>query len=281
VTGDPATKTTVVIPVWDRYVGAPLDGALASVTEQGVPVTIVVVDNASVVALPAAVPGEIVRTGTRLTLGAARNAGLARVSTPYVLFWDADDLMLPGTLAYLEAAADADPGLAGFGAAIIESPGGARHRWPRRWLARLVRHPRALALCACVWSQFPTTGATLMRTDLVRDCGGYPDADSGDDWCLGVSLAFRGRIGWSERPGRLYRIDPESVWARHMTVRHQFLHARLVRERLRTDHGVPRWVRAALPAIALAQLAALGAHIVVDAVRGRGRPWGAAARSAA
>ena len=57
-----------------------------------------------------------------------------------------------------------------------------------------------------------------MRTELARTAGGYADAESGEDWCLGVSLAFRGRIGWSERPGRVYRLHPRSVWARHMTV---------------------------------------------------------------
>jgi hypothetical protein len=132
-----------------------------------------------------------------------------------------------------------------------------------------------LALLDCVWSQFPTTGATIMRADAVRDGGGYADADSGEDWCLGVSLAFRGRIGWSERPGRVYRVYPDSVWARHLTLSHQRRHQRAVRARMRSDPAVPGWARAMLPLVWLAQYAALAGHALVAARRSRtsGR-WG-------
>src|SRR5262249_28807543 len=123
------------------------------------------------------------------------------------------------------------------------------------------------ALVDCIWSLYPSTGATIMRTDLVRRAGGYGDAESGEDWCLGVSLAFRGRIGWSERPGRIYRLDSESVWARHMTARHQIEHARNVRQRIREDPGIAVWARAALPLIAVGQSAAIGAHFLLDELR--------------
>src|SRR5213076_1304597 len=107
------------------------------------------------------------------------------------------------------------------------------------------------ALLDCVWSLYPTTGATIMRTERVRAAGGYGDGESGEDWCLGVSLAFRGRIGWSEVPGRVYRLHERSVRARHTRLRHQIRHARAVRERIRADRGIPAWARGALPAIAL------------------------------
>src|SRR5206468_10127046 len=124
----------------------------------------------------------------------------------------------------------------------------------------------------CVWSLFPTTGATIMRTEFVRSCGAYADADSGQDWCLGVSLAFRGRIGWSERPGRVYRIDAQSVWARHMSMRPQLRHAGTVRRRIREDEGIPGAVRLALPLIGAAQYAAIGLHELVSATRRLRRP---------
>ena len=106
-----------------------------------------------------------------------------------------------------------------------------------------------------------------MRTEHVRAAGGYGDAESGEDWCLGVSLAFRGRIGWSERPGRVYRLDEKSVWARHMTVRHQLRHARTVRERIRTDPGIAGWAEAALPLIALGEYTTVLGHVGVSAAR--------------
>lgn len=267
MTGEAAAKTTVVIPAWDAYVGPQLEEAVNSVAAQGTPVCVVVVDNASDVPLPALGGCDVVRSRRRLALGAARNLGLEAAQTPYCVCWDADDVMLPGALALLEAALDADPRLAAYGAGIVESPSGQRHRWPRRWLARLVRWPRLLALLDCVWSQYPTTGATIMRTALVRDAGGYYDADSGDDWCLGVALAFRGRIGWTERPGRVYRRHPGSIWDRYGGPRHQLRHAAQVRAQLRRDPRAPRWLRRLTPLVAAAQLAAIAAHAAVVAIR--------------
>ena len=261
-----------MVAVWDEYVSRGLAAALESLTAQGGATPIVVVDNASTV--PAIVPdGEpritVIRSGRRLTLGAARNLGLAAVTTPNVIVWDADDTMLPGTLAFLEDNIARDPRLTAFGAAIIEDPAGHRHRWPRRWIARLVTRPRLFATLDCVWSLYPTTGATIMDMASVRAAGGYSDIESAEDWGLGVALAFRGRIGWSERPGRVYHLHHRSVWARHHSVSHQLAHARSVRTRLRDDRDVPRWVRTGLPLIAVAQSAAIAGHVAVASVRRR------------
>jgi glycosyltransferase involved in cell wall biosynthesis len=272
VTGDLAAQTTVVLPVWDDYVGERLRDAVASLTADNDPARIVVVDNASEAELPELPRAVVVRSPRRLTLGGARNLGLAQVSTPYVVVWDADDVMLPGTLAFLEASISADPSLVAFGTAIIEDPSGARHRWPRPWVATLMRARWLFALLDCVWSLYPTTGATIMPTETVRGAGGYGDAESAEDWSLGVSLAFRGRIGWSERAGRVYRVHGESVWARHMTAPHLVRHARAIRERIRTDMGIASWARSALPLIAIAQYGAIAAHVGVAAARRRLRP---------
>ena len=269
MSGEPAVQTSVVVAVWDAYVAERLTEAIASVTSQDVPAEVIVVDNASAVPLPDLAGVTVVRSDRRLTLGVARNLGLAHVSTPYVVVWDADDVMLPGTLGFLQGAIGTGQGLVAFATAILEEPSGARHRWPRRWVAVLVRAPRFFALLDCVWSLFPTTGATIMRTDSVRAAGGYGDAESAEDWSLGVSIAFRGRLGWSERPGRIYRVHDESVWARHMTVGHLVAHAAAIRRRIRADPGIAGWARAALPLIALAQYAAISAHVGVAAVRRR------------
>ena len=207
MTAEVAAQTTVVVAVWDRYVDGLLPKAIESLRAQDLRARIVVVDNASSVELPTLDGIDVVRVRIRATLGAARNVGLEQVSTPYVVFWDADDEMMPGTLAFLENAIRSGSGLAAFGAAIVEDTSGARHRWPRRWMSALARAPRLFALVDCVWSLYPSTGSTILRTAYVRAADGYFDAESGEDWCLGVSLAFRGRIGWSERPGRIYRLQ--------------------------------------------------------------------------
>jgi hypothetical protein len=261
VTDPGAPLTTIVIPAWDRYVGPRMAEAIESIRSQDRPVRLVVVDNASAVELPLVPEHELLRIPTRVTLGAARNAGLERADTPYVMFWDADDLMEPGTVGFLEQQLARDPRLVAFGAAIIEAPQGVRHRWPRPWITSLIPHPRLFALIDCVWSMFPTTGATLMRTDVVTAGRGYSDADSGDDWCLGVALALRGRFGWSERPGRHYLQHEGSIWDTYGSARHQLVHAAAVRQRLRLDDATPAWLRRALPLIAVAQWSAVGAHL--------------------
>jgi hypothetical protein len=210
----------------------------------------------------------MMRSPRRLTRGAARDLGLARVQTPYVVMWDADDVLLPGTVSFLEDAISSDPRMVAFSTAVIEDPSGARHRWPRRRALALVRWPRLFALLHSMWSMFPTTGATIMRTEAVRSAGGYGDAETGEDWFLGVSLAFRGRFGWSERPGRVYRVHAHSNWARHESdLGYQLEHASAVRDRIRSDMGIPNWVRTALPLIQLGQYGAILAHAVVVALR--------------
>lgn len=245
--------------------------AIESIRSQARPLRLLVVDNASIEPVPSLRDGELLRLATRLTLGAARNAGLEQVATPYVMLWDADDLMEPGTLGFLEDHLAQEPRLVAFGAAIIEDPHGVRHRWPRPWIKHLIGHPHLFAPLDAVWSMFPTTGATLMRTDVVRACGGYSDADSGDDWCLGAALAFRGRFGWSERPGRHYLQHEGSIWDTYGSARHQLTHAAAVRERLARDERVPAWLRRALPLLALAQWSAVGAHLAAARLRAMAR----------
>ena len=69
-------QLTVVVPVWDFYVGPPLAEAVESVRRQSVPARILVVDNASEVPVPALEGAPSVHLPIRLHAGGARNAGL-------------------------------------------------------------------------------------------------------------------------------------------------------------------------------------------------------------
>ena len=259
---------SIVVPVWGPYAGAPLTQALESLRAQDLRARIVVVDNASEPPLPAVPDAVTVRSDTRLSVGRARNLGLERVDTPYVVFWDADDVMLPGTLRRLVDRIVADPGAAAVAAAILEGEPPLPHRWPRPWMAGLARRRRTFALAHSIWSMFPTTGSTIMRTSAVRSSGGYGDADSGEDWVLGVSLAFRGALVLDPVPGRLYRRHPASLWASRRSPRHLVGHAAAVRARIRQDPATPAGFRRLLPLVAVAQLvAALAVHPAARAVR--------------
>jgi len=247
---------TVVVPAWDDYVVF-LPGAVESVRRNAPEAPIIIVDNASATAVPQLPGCTLVRAQERLSAGGARNLGLAQVGTKYVVFLDADDMLLEGTLAFLVSRIAADPSLAISATAILDGETGERHRSPRRFVGRLVRRPRLFAFTNAVWSLLPLQGCAIMRTSQVRESGGYADANLGEDWVLAVSLAFRGRVELSDRLGRLYRPTPDSLWRLGRGTREFAESAARIRARLRSDPGVPRWARALVPLIALLQLAAI------------------------
>jgi glycosyltransferase involved in cell wall biosynthesis len=248
---------SVVIPVWGEYADHRLDEAVASIRKQDIEAAIILVDNGN--AVPLTRPGtSAVRSETQLSLGAARDLGLRSVTTPTVMFWDADDVMLPGTLTRLAGRLADDPELVACAASIIDSRTGRRHHWPRRWPLRLTRQPLLFATLNAVTSLYPTTGALLRTADA--QAAGFPDADGGDDWVMGVSLSFRGRVAVDEVPGRLYGYGSASISA-GWTRRDVLANARLVRERLRTDAAIPTAV------VRLAPIIALGQHTVLQVLR--------------
>jgi ABC-type bacteriocin/lantibiotic exporter with double-glycine peptidase domain/glycosyltransferase involved in cell wall biosynthesis len=246
-----AEALTVVIPAWgERYAGPLLDEAIDSLLAEEPELRLVIVDNASERPWPSRPRVEVVRSSSRLTLGAARNLGLQAVRTPLVMFWDADDLMPPGTLTALCRAME-DPEVVVAAARIVEFDG-RPHHWPRRWTGRLARAPRVFASVHAISSLFPAIGGAVVRTAAVRDAGGFSDADGVEDWVLGVSLAFRGRIVLCDHFGRRYRRDAASMSAA-WRVPDFLAHARYVRRRLRADPAVPRPLRALSPLFALPQ----------------------------
>lgn len=245
-------ELTVVVPVWDDYAGPVLEETLASILAQRPRPRLLVFDNASEVPVVAPEGVTVISSERRLTVGAARNAAVADVTTPWTMLWDADDLMLPGTVADLLACAWADPSIVVVAAGILDGTTGRRHHWPRRWTMPFTRLRRTYALLHVVSSLFPTTGA-LLRTDVVLDGGGFADAEGGDDWVAGVSLALRGRVAFGHCLGRLYRHHPGSVSADWTGSCDISRHAALVRARLASDPAAPAFARGALPAFRLAQ----------------------------
>ena len=244
------------MPVWGEYAGKPLDEALESLRAQDLPARIIVVDNASDPALDGLGEAQVIRSHTRLTVGAARNLGLQHVKTPYVVFWDADDLMLPGTLRFLHTRISAEPDAVLVAASIVEGDPPVPHRWPRPWTYPFTRFRGPFAFAHTIWSLFPATGSAVMRTDAARAMG-FGDANSGEDWVLGVSLVFRGRVILEARPGRLYRRHATSLWETQRSAAQLAKHARAVRARIRRDPEAPAWARILLPLIALAQVFAV------------------------
>jgi Glycosyl transferase family 2 len=247
-------QVTVVIPVWDDYAVVVAD-AVNSVLAQEVAAELVVVDNASSRELPALpVPVRTVRLSTRASVGVARNVGLSLVGTELVLFLDADDLLPLGTLRLLLARFEEDPLVAAVCGGVVAwnpSTGDLRQLdFPSRRTSFIAKCPRGYRFYAAIANRMPTTGCVLMRTALARDANGFSDADFGEDWALNVALAFRGRIEFVPRPGRLLRVHATSLRARPRTRAEVARGFALLQARLKTDPACPRFLRLTQPLLA-------------------------------
>ncbi|HEX7292237.1 MAG TPA: glycosyltransferase family A protein [Conexibacter sp.] len=179
---------TVVVACFNygAYVGEAVASALA---QAGGPPRVLVVDDgstdpathAALDALPAAV--ELLRQDNR-GVCAARNAGLARVTTPYALLLDADDRLAPGALQAMRAPLEREPSL-GFAYGTVRFFGaweGELRMPPYDPFKLLYRH---------------TIGLTaLMRTQVARDTGGFDEAfDCYEDWELWLNALAHGWRG--------------------------------------------------------------------------------------
>jgi glycosyltransferase involved in cell wall biosynthesis len=243
---------TVVVPVWDAYVVDYLTETVDSLREQTPPPRVLIVDNASRVPVPRLPATEVIETPTRLSAGGARNFGLAHVTTPFTVFWDADDIMPPGTLDALHDRISRGSDVSLVTTWILDGSSGRRHHWPRALSVGLAARRTAFAVLQCVHSQIPSIGA-MMRTDVAREAGGFGDLQSGEDWVLGAALAFRGRVEVIDRVGRIYRRHGDSILNVHQTPRTLLASARTVRMRMSGDPAVPRWTKSIMPVIAAAQ----------------------------
>jgi glycosyltransferase involved in cell wall biosynthesis len=250
-----APAVTVVVPVWDSYCDLLPESVESALEQADVDVRVVVVDNASERSLPhLGSEVSIVRSETRLGVGAARNLGLAEVDTGYVSFLDADDVLLPGTLAFLVSELKADVGRVTSGGRFVSwnSETGERlvvRRAPKPAVLAVSRFRRAFALVNLVWNTFPVVGC-VHRTDAVRSAGGFGDGSVGEDWILGAMLCFQGRIAFSERETFLRRVHRGSLWYQQHAPEELLERSRLLRERASADPAVPGWAKTMLPLLA-------------------------------
>jgi glycosyltransferase involved in cell wall biosynthesis len=240
---------TVVIPVWDDYVRL-LPEAVASIRRSRTPAEILVVENASRAPLGVLEGCEIISSDIRLSKGACRNLGLTHVRSEWVVFLDADDLLLPGALDLLLDAARSRSGIEAVVGRIL-TPQGRIFRVPRRFCSPLARFPRLLAWINAVWPVVLIQGCAVLRSEAVRAAGAYPDDSLSEDWVLATALAFLGAIGFIPEPVLMYRMHLASP-GEAATPRLALLRgARLVRDRL---HANCRTSPLARGCLAMAQL---------------------------
>lgn len=168
---------TVVIPTRDRLLL--LRETLRSVARQDLDARIVVVDDGSTDGTAEALvchDVSVVRNAAGgWGSGRARNAGLERVTTPFVAFLDSDDLLLPQALSTLLAALEADPEAPfAFGQALAAAHGS--NGWsPQGLIAPLALEQQQIAAAMFARNFVPSSGA-VVRTDAAKAVCGYDPA---------------------------------------------------------------------------------------------------------
>jgi glycosyltransferase involved in cell wall biosynthesis len=194
---------TVVIPCFNQAHFLP--AAVASVRRQthGHVECIVVNDGSTdETAGVAATLGVRLIDQSNRGLSEARNVGLAAARTPFVVFLDADDELLPGAAA-VEAdvlAADASAAAVVGRCQVIDASGDVLPA------ARIELDPSNLYeewLCRnFVW----TPGAAMFRRSALEELGGFPAGlGPAADYAVYLRLARTGRIRWIDAELVRYR----------------------------------------------------------------------------
>ncbi|MDE6089399.1 MAG: glycosyltransferase family 2 protein [Duncaniella sp.] len=180
---------TIVIPAYNRE--AVIGRTLASIAVQTVmPARVVLVDNNSsdrtadlMREWAAEMKGCEVMVLTEHEPGAcaARNRGLREVGTPFVMFFDSDDVMHPGHVADFTEAIEKHPGIDIFGRSIwLEDIDGSRRKLFYKASSPLFNHIFRASL---------STQRMVVRTELVRRAGAWNvGLDGWNDYELGVRL---------------------------------------------------------------------------------------------
>lgn len=203
-----AADLTIIIPVWDQHTML-LPRCLQAIRSQVVNTELLLVDNASTMPLESPTLARQITLAQRRTIGAARNAGLAHVTTPFVVFADADDEIMPGSLRRSLTLLQHDATAAGVvGRSLVhEHDHYRRGRTPRTTYQLASRHIPSLVPFFWLAAFQCSITSTILRTASVRDASGFADADIAEDWQLAARLTRRGHLICLNQPVRIYRHD--------------------------------------------------------------------------
>lgn len=154
------------------------------------------------------------------TLHEARNLGVSAVNTEWTVHLDADDELEPGYLAELAA-----------GTADLRAPS-VRYLEPSRpapaaAVPHVVGHRHDCSADCLPEGNFMVVG-TAVRTQLVRDVGGWRDLPIWEDWDLWIRCWLAG-ASIETVPAAVYRahVDPASRNRRPSRAQRQQAHAEI------------------------------------------------------
>lgn len=187
----PAPKVSVIVTCYN--LGQYLDEAVESVLAQTYQdFEILIVDDGSTDPATEALLAGYRRPKTRVLrvahggVAAARNAGIANTSSPYMCAMDADDRFDPSYLEKAVPILERDPSVT-FVSCWLRAFGEEEWEWK----------PEGCGLPALLWEDTVLT-ASLVRREAVVAIGGYDASmpiQGDDDWDLWLTLAERGYRG--------------------------------------------------------------------------------------
>lgn len=209
------TCISIIIPCFNA--AATIRATIGSVLSQGnVARDVVIIDDGStdrsLEIARSFEPRLRVLTGPNQGVSAARNRGIAETAGEWIVFLDADDLLVPGTLRRrLETAeaTGADVVICDWQELLDRGDGTVDGAVRSVNLAALAADPE-IGCAAYVWA---TTAALLYRRSLVDKIGGFrKDLPVFQDARFLFDAAYHGaRIAHSPHLGAHYRLLPQSL----------------------------------------------------------------------
>lgn len=257
-------KVTVVIPFWDLDLGI-LHECVDSVLAQKIRCDILVVDNCSRVVVAPNRNVRLLRLEERVSVGKARNLGLSQVTTPYVMFLDADDVLLPDAMKILLdlLAESPDVSLAAGGIVdwISEADIRRRKQWPSNFAYSINRFHHLFRVTNLIRNMTPVTGCAVMKTDIARKTDGFPDSTA-EDWTFGVSMSFLGKTVLTRQDVKLYRWRKDGLSKIAVLDLKALYEARKVTRAITMkSFFVPHWIKALIPLLFVLHMLELPFHV--------------------
>jgi len=195
---------SVVIPCYNqaRFLGEAIESVLGQTRGRS---DIVVVNDGSIdntVSVAAAYAGVQCISQRNQGRCAARNAGLARVTSDFVVFLDADDRLLPKAFEIGMDSFAAHPEAAFVaGRCVLLSEDGIQRDTRHQ---PIVEHNHYLTLLLDNYIWMP--GTVMFRTSIVREIGGFdPGLTAGEDYELYLRITRRHRIACHDQAIAEYR----------------------------------------------------------------------------
>jgi len=202
------SNVSIIIPCFNA--SGTLRATIESVLAQGIELEMVVIDDGSTDDSLAIAQGfgTALRaiTGANQGVSSARNRGIAETTCEWIIFLDADDLLLPGTIAKRLEAAERS----GADVIVCDWVGDEHLRGGRSMDWTKVNADPELAFATGIWAP---PAALMYRRSVVDKIGGFrQEVLLGEDWCFLFAAAFHGaHFVHAAHIGMYYRVSPASL----------------------------------------------------------------------